>query len=79
MKKMSLIDLSYYIVPVSVDLILMIFIDIVTLNKNATIFVAKIQGSTKLIGGYNPLKWDSDNSYKSTNDSFIFSFFKVQK
>ena len=26
-------------------------------NKGATIFVAKIQGSTQLIGGYNSLDW----------------------
>src|ERR1051325_1716629 len=43
-------------------------------NKGATIFIAKIQNSEKIIGGYNPLFWDSSNSWKSTNDSFIFSF-----
>src|SRR5581483_850960 len=36
--------------------------------------VAKVQNSEKIIGGYNPLFWDSSNSYKSTKDSFIFSF-----
>jgi hypothetical protein len=26
------------------------------------------------LGGYNPLKWKSDNSFGITKDSFIFSF-----
>src|SRR5581483_1834938 len=43
-------------------------------NKGATIVVAKVKNSEQIIGGYNPLQWDSSNSYKSTNDSFIFSF-----
>src|SRR2546421_128626 len=29
-------------------------------NKGATIWVAKIQGSTQLIGGYNPLDWNEN-------------------
>ena len=43
-------------------------------NKGATVVIAKIQNSEKIIGGYNPLFWDSSNNFKSTNDSFIFSF-----
>jgi hypothetical protein len=44
-------------------------------NKGATIFIAKITNSEQIFGGYNPLYWDSiSNNYKSTNDSFIFSF-----
>ena len=43
-------------------------------NKGATVVVAKIQNSEKIVGGYNPLFWDLSNNYKSTNDSFIFSF-----
>ncbi|EXX71838.1 hypothetical protein GLOIN_2v1782178 [Rhizophagus irregularis DAOM 181602=DAOM 197198] len=43
-------------------------------NKGATIVVAKIKNSEQIIGGYNPLFWDSNSSDKSTNDSFIFSF-----
>src|SRR5204863_999740 len=27
-------------------------------NKGATIWVAKVRGSTQLIGGYNPLDWN---------------------
>src|SRR6266498_4187643 len=43
-------------------------------NKGATIVIAKVTNSEHIIGGYNPLKWDSSNNYKSTMDSFIFSF-----
>ncbi|EXX79956.1 hypothetical protein GLOIN_2v1769198 [Rhizophagus irregularis DAOM 181602=DAOM 197198] len=43
-------------------------------NKGATIIIIKIKDSEKIIGGYNPFDWDSSNSYKSTTDSFIFSF-----
>ena len=43
-------------------------------NKGATIIVAKITNSEQIIGGYNPLSWDSSNSGKPTKDSFIFSF-----
>ena len=43
-------------------------------NKGATIVVIKFKGSEKIVGGYNPLFWDSSNTHKSTNDSFIFSF-----
>src|SRR6266496_3386049 len=43
-------------------------------NKGATIFVAKIQGSTQLVGGYNPLGWSGNGSFKSTTDSFLFNF-----
>ncbi|EXX53106.1 hypothetical protein RirG_247090 [Rhizophagus irregularis DAOM 197198w] len=42
-------------------------------NKGATIFVAKVQDSTQLIGGYNPLDWNG-NDWKTTRDSFLFSF-----
>ncbi|CAB4382161.1 unnamed protein product [Rhizophagus irregularis] len=46
------------------------------LNQNptgATIWVAKIQGSTQLIGGYNPLDWNG-HQWKKTADSFLFNF-----
>ena len=43
-------------------------------NKGATIWVAKIQGSTQLIGGYNPLDWGGNCGWKSTADSFLFNF-----
>ncbi|GBC46113.2 hypothetical protein GLOIN_2v1876131 [Rhizophagus irregularis DAOM 181602=DAOM 197198] len=43
-------------------------------NKGATIWVAKIQGSTQLIGGYNPLDWNGNYGWKNTRDSFLFNF-----
>uniref|UniRef100_U9UTB3 TLDc domain-containing protein n=1 Tax=Rhizophagus irregularis (strain DAOM 181602 / DAOM 197198 / MUCL 43194) TaxID=747089 RepID=U9UTB3_RHIID len=43
-------------------------------NKGATIWVAKIQGSTQLIGGYNPLDWNGHKIWKKTADSFLFNF-----
>src|SRR5581483_3118901 len=44
-------------------------------NKGATIVVVKIANTEQIVGGYNPLFWDSsDNSNCSTNDSFLFSF-----
>ncbi|RIA79287.1 BTB/POZ domain-containing protein [Glomus cerebriforme] len=42
-------------------------------RSRATIWIAKIQGSTKLIGGYNPLDW-SGKGWKYTTDSFLFNF-----
>src|SRR5204863_98218 len=35
-------------------------------NKGATIWVAKIQGTTQLIGGYNPLDWSGNGVCKKT-------------
>ncbi|RIA84233.1 hypothetical protein C1645_808873 [Glomus cerebriforme] len=43
-------------------------------NKGATIVVVKLANSEQIVGGYNPLVWDSTQNYKSTRDSFIFSF-----
>jgi hypothetical protein len=43
-------------------------------NKGATIWVAKIQGSSQLIGGYNPLDWNGNGIWKTTTDSFLFNF-----
>src|SRR5438046_2297805 len=43
-------------------------------NKGATIWIAKVQGSTQLIGGYNPLDWNGNGVWKSATDSFIFNF-----
>ncbi|GES81067.1 hypothetical protein GLOIN_2v1870090 [Rhizophagus clarus] len=41
-------------------------------NKGATVWVAKIQGTTQLVGGYNPLDWSKDNTWKNTADSFLY-------
>src|SRR5438034_7937679 len=38
-------------------------------NKGATIVIAKVTNSEYIIGGYNPLEWDSSGSWKSTNNS----------
>ncbi|EXX53103.1 hypothetical protein GLOIN_2v1176608 [Rhizophagus irregularis DAOM 181602=DAOM 197198] len=43
-------------------------------NKGPTIFVAKVQDSTQLIGGYNPLDWNGNCGWKTTRDSFLFNF-----
>ncbi|RIA81644.1 hypothetical protein C1645_836668 [Glomus cerebriforme] len=45
-------------------------------KKEATIVVVKIADSEQIVGRYNLLFCDPDNNghYKSTNDSFIFSF-----
>jgi hypothetical protein len=43
-------------------------------NKGATIWIAKIQGSLQLIGGYNPLDWSTNCGWKNTADSFLFNF-----
>jgi hypothetical protein len=42
--------------------------------KEATIVIVKISNSEHIVGGYNPLFWDSNSGWKFTKDSFIFSF-----
>ncbi|RGB35301.1 BTB/POZ domain-containing protein [Rhizophagus diaphanus] len=42
-------------------------------NKGATIVITQVEGTNQIIGGYNPLAWDSSNSSKTTTNSFIFS------
>ncbi|CAB4407616.1 unnamed protein product [Rhizophagus irregularis] len=41
-------------------------------DKGATIWIAKIQGTKQLVGGYNPLDWNGNDIWKSTTDSFLF-------
>ncbi|RGB38462.1 hypothetical protein C1646_806413 [Rhizophagus diaphanus] len=43
-------------------------------NQGPTIVIAKVADSEQLVGGYNPLEWDLSDNYKSTKNSFIFSF-----
>ncbi|RGB30143.1 hypothetical protein C1646_765728 [Rhizophagus diaphanus] len=43
-------------------------------NKGATIWVAKIKGSTQLIRGYSSLDWCGNLSWKTTKDNFMFNF-----
>ncbi|CAG8734972.1 15662_t:CDS:2, partial [Acaulospora morrowiae] len=41
--------------------------------QGATLLVLKVHGTGHLIGGYNPLNWDSTNKWDNTKDSFLFS------
>ncbi|CAB4416969.1 unnamed protein product [Rhizophagus irregularis] len=45
-------------------------------NKAKTITIAKVKGTSEILGGYNPLIWESKDNfeYSETNESFIFSF-----
>ncbi|POG80900.1 hypothetical protein GLOIN_2v1511534, partial [Rhizophagus irregularis DAOM 181602=DAOM 197198] len=43
-------------------------------NKGPTIVIVKISNSKKIVGGYNPLKWNSSNKVESTKDSYIYLF-----
>ncbi|GET51621.1 hypothetical protein GLOIN_2v1868410 [Rhizophagus irregularis DAOM 181602=DAOM 197198] len=43
------------------------------LAQNPTL-IPDPKGTEEILGGYNPLKWESTNSYGKTEDSFIFSF-----
>ncbi|CAG8468122.1 22599_t:CDS:2 [Gigaspora rosea] len=43
-------------------------------KKGPTIIVIKIKNSNRIIGGYNPIEWDSSEGYLSSRESFIFSF-----
>jgi hypothetical protein len=43
-------------------------------NEYNTITFIKVKGTEEILGGYNPLKWESSNSWGITKDSFIFSF-----
>ncbi|POG64722.1 hypothetical protein GLOIN_2v1483637 [Rhizophagus irregularis DAOM 181602=DAOM 197198] len=47
-------------------------------NKGATIVIAKIKNSEQIVGGYNPLQWDSSGLWHSTFDSFIYFFADVK-
>src|SRR5438876_393768 len=42
-------------------------------RKGAIIWIAKVQGSTQLVGGYSPLDW-GEKGWKHTADSFLFNF-----
>ncbi|CAB4381432.1 unnamed protein product [Rhizophagus irregularis] len=55
-------------------------------NKGSTIMISKLKENGKLIGGYNPLSLHPYNSYtnsngswQSTSDSFLFSFTKKEE
>ncbi|GES93550.1 hypothetical protein GLOIN_2v1868421 [Rhizophagus clarus] len=43
-------------------------------GKPNTVTFVKVKGIEEILGGYNPLKWESISKWGSTKDSFIFSF-----
>ncbi|EXX62524.1 uncharacterized protein OCT59_025431 [Rhizophagus irregularis] len=43
-------------------------------DKYNTITFIKVKGTEEILGGYNPLKWESSGAWGETKDSFIFSF-----
>jgi hypothetical protein len=43
-------------------------------DKGPTIVVVKIINSEQIVGGYNPIFWDLSSNYKTTSESFVFSF-----
>ncbi|RIA86946.1 hypothetical protein C1645_878358 [Glomus cerebriforme] len=63
-----LIDSIYFIVLVGQHSMKNVII------KEQLLVIGKVTNSEQIVGGYNPLFWDSSYSWMSTNDSFIFSF-----
>jgi hypothetical protein len=43
-------------------------------GKPNTVTFIKVKGVEEILGGYNPLKWETTGKWRETNDSFIFSF-----
>jgi hypothetical protein len=50
-------------------------------NQSNTITIIKVKDSNEILGGYNPIAWESgefseicDEAFSATKDSFIFSF-----
>ncbi|EXX75237.1 uncharacterized protein OCT59_025294 [Rhizophagus irregularis] len=43
-------------------------------NKPNTVTFIKIKGTEEIVGGYNPITWESSDNWGKTEDSFIFSF-----
>jgi hypothetical protein len=43
-------------------------------EKSCTVIIVKVNGCDEILGGYNPVEWKSNSSYRTTRDSFIFSF-----
>ncbi|GBC27264.2 carbohydrate-binding module family 13 protein [Rhizophagus irregularis DAOM 181602=DAOM 197198] len=43
-------------------------------NQTRTITIVKVENSNEILGGYNPIEWNSNSSHLTTKDSFIFSF-----
>ncbi|GBC27056.2 carbohydrate-binding module family 13 protein [Rhizophagus irregularis DAOM 181602=DAOM 197198] len=47
-------------------------------DQSNTVTIIKVKDTNEILGGYNPIKWKSDNGYGITDDSFIFSFDKTR-
>src|SRR6266498_2799987 len=43
-------------------------------NIPCTVTFIKVKGTEEILGGYNPLIWESSGKWVKTKDSFIFSF-----
>src|SRR5205823_6215758 len=43
-------------------------------GKPNTVTFIKVKGTEEILGGYNPLKWETTGKWGETKDSFIFSF-----
>ncbi|UZO05062.1 uncharacterized protein OCT59_025423 [Rhizophagus irregularis] len=43
-------------------------------DKHDTITFIKVKGTDEIFGGYNPIIWNTSDSWGKTKDSFIFSF-----
>ncbi|CAB4427311.1 unnamed protein product [Rhizophagus irregularis] len=43
-------------------------------GKPRTVTFIKVEETGEILGGYNPLEWESSDLWTQTNDSFIFSF-----
>ncbi|RGB30403.1 hypothetical protein C1646_711383 [Rhizophagus diaphanus] len=43
-------------------------------GKPNTVTFIKVKGSEEIIGGYNPITWETSDNKGKTKDSFIFSF-----
>ena len=43
-------------------------------NQSRTVSIIKAKDSNEILGGYNPIEWNSNHNYCATKDSFIFSF-----
>jgi hypothetical protein len=43
-------------------------------GKPKTVTFIKVKGTEEIIGGYNPLIWETSHIWSVTKDSFIFFF-----
>jgi hypothetical protein len=48
-------------------------------NHSHTVTIVKVEDSDEILGGYNPIEWKSSGGFKSTKNSFIFSFKNADK